>query len=142
MADAEVKIDDEVTTTRSITGSVLPKLDVDYKKYGLIGAGFLLGTVGLKILGSKDAKKAYAHVAAAALRAKDCALTTVAELRENADDILAEARDINAAREFEAVSIIDDVQDDMSKDTAEGTKAPAHPDLKEQHGNTNAVLQE
>ena len=41
------------------------------KKIGLFGAGVLFGTVGLKILGSKDAQKVYAHTTAAALRAKD-----------------------------------------------------------------------
>lgn len=31
------------------------------KKTGLFAAGVLLGTAGLKMLGSKDAKKVYAH---------------------------------------------------------------------------------
>lgn len=34
-------------------------------------AGVLFGTTGIKVLGSKDAKKAYAHTTAAVLRAKD-----------------------------------------------------------------------
>ena len=33
--------------------------------------GVLLGTAGIKVLSSKDAKKAYTHCTAAALRAKD-----------------------------------------------------------------------
>ncbi len=31
------------------------------KETGLFAAGVLFGTVGLKMLGSKDAKKVYAH---------------------------------------------------------------------------------
>lgn len=31
------------------------------KKTGLFAAGVLFGTAGLKMLGSKDAKKVYAH---------------------------------------------------------------------------------
>ena len=42
------------------------------KHLGLFAAGVLFGTAGLKILGSKDAKKVYAHTTAAVLRAKDC----------------------------------------------------------------------
>lgn len=49
------------------------------KKTGLFAAGVLLGTAGLKMLGSKDAKKVYAHTTAAVLRAKDCVMTTVRE---------------------------------------------------------------
>ena len=40
------------------------------KKIGLFAAGVLFGTAGIKLLGSKDAKKVYAHTTAAALRAK------------------------------------------------------------------------
>ena len=41
------------------------------KHLGLFAGGVLFGTAGLKILGSKDAKKVYAHTTAAVLRAKD-----------------------------------------------------------------------
>ena len=36
------------------------------KKVGLFAAGVLFGTAGIKVLSSKDAKKAYAHTTAAA----------------------------------------------------------------------------
>ena len=48
-----------------------------------------------KILSSKDAKKVYTHTTAAALRAKDSVMTTVTVIRENAGDILADAKAIN-----------------------------------------------
>ena len=61
-------------------------------------AGSLFGTAGLKLLTSKDAKKVYAHTTAAALRVADCAMTAATNVRENVDDILAEAKQINEDR--------------------------------------------
>ena len=40
------------------------------KKIAMFAAGVLFGTAGLKVLGSKDACKVYAHTTAAALRAR------------------------------------------------------------------------
>lgn len=70
----------------------------DYKKIGLFAAGVLFGTAGIKILASKDAKKVYANCTAAVLRAKDCVMDTANSVQENAEDILAEARQINEER--------------------------------------------
>ena len=79
------------------------------KKFGLFGAGLLFGTVGLKILGSKDARKLYAHTTAAALRAKDSVMKTVTAIREGAQDVYADAKDINEARaQAEAETVIED----------------------------------
>ena len=64
-------------------------------KLGLFAGGVLFGTAGIKILSSKDAKKVYTEATAAALRAKDCVMTTVTTVKENADDILADAKEIN-----------------------------------------------
>lgn len=60
--------------------------------------GALFGSVGVKLLTSKDAKKAYTHVTAAGLRMMDAAMETVTTLQENAADILASAKDINEDR--------------------------------------------
>ena len=57
------------------------------KKIGLFAAGVLFGTAGIKLLGSKDAKKVYAHTTAAALRAKECVMKTVTAVREGAEDV-------------------------------------------------------
>lgn len=79
------------------------------KKFGLFGAGVLFGTVGLKILGSKDAQKVYAHTTAAALRAKDCVMKTVTAIRESAEDVYADAKDINDSRaQKEEAAVIED----------------------------------
>ena len=58
----------------------------------------LICTAGVKLLASKDAKKAYTHITAAGLRMKDSVMETVTSVQENAADILAAAKDINEAR--------------------------------------------
>ena len=68
------------------------------KKVSLFAAGVLFGTVGVKLLSSKDAKKVYAHTTAAALRAKESVMTTATAVHESADDIYAEAKAINDQR--------------------------------------------
>lgn len=70
-----------------------------WKKVALFAAGVLAGTVGTKLLGSGDAKKVYAHTTAAVLRAKDALTNEVSKLVEGAEDVLAEAKEINAQRE-------------------------------------------
>ena len=69
-----------------------------YSKIACFAGGVLFGTAGIKILSSKEAKNAYVHVAAAGLRAKDCVMETVTNVQENANDILAQAKDLNEAR--------------------------------------------
>ena len=77
---------------------------IDWKKTGIFAGGVLFGTAGIKVLSSKDAKKAYVHVTAAGLRMKDSVMGTVTTVQENAADILASAKDLNedrAAKEAE-----------------------------------------
>ena len=79
------------------------------KHIGLFAAGLLFGTAGLKILTSEDAKKVYAHTTAAALRAKDSVMKAVTTIRESAEDVYADAQDINEARaEKDAEAVIED----------------------------------
>ena len=68
------------------------------KKIGLFATGVLFGTAGVKLLCSEDAKKVYAHTTAAAIRAKNCVMKAVTNVREGAEDIYADAKDINEAR--------------------------------------------
>lgn len=87
------------------------------KKFGLFGAGVLFGTVGLKILGSKDAQKVYAHTTAAALRAKDSVMKTVTAIRESAEDVYADAKDINDSRAQKAEeAVIEDAPVEETKE--------------------------
>ena len=86
------------------------------KKLGLFAAGVLFGTAGIKLLGSRDAKKVYAHTTAAALRAKEDVMKTVTVVREGADDIYAEAKAINERRtEAEAAAVLEDASAEESK---------------------------
>ena len=79
------------------------------KKFGLFAAGVLFGTAGIKALSSKDAKKVYTHTTAAVLRAKDSVMETVTTVRENAEDVYAEAKAINERRaEEEAAAVVED----------------------------------
>ena len=71
---------------------------MDFKKLGLFAAGTLFGTAGIKILTSKDARKVYTEATAAALRVKECVMTTVTNVQEGAGDILADAKAINDQR--------------------------------------------
>ncbi len=75
------------------------------KKAGLFAAGVLFGTAGIKLLSSKDAKKVYTSCTAAVLRAKELLLFRIlqATIQENAEDIYAEARQINEDRAAEEV---------------------------------------
>ena len=80
---------------------------MNMKKLGSFAAGVLFGTAGLKILGSEDAKKVYAHTTAAVLRAKDCVMKAVTTVREGAQDVYADAQDINEIRAQKDVVIED-----------------------------------
>ena len=76
-------------------------MNLDIKKIGIFAAGVLFGPAGVKVLGSKDAKKAYVHGTAAVLRAKDCVMNTVTTIQENVEDIYADAQQINEDRAAE-----------------------------------------
>lgn len=81
---------------------------IDGKKTGIFAAGVLLGTAGVKILASRDAKKFYTNCTAAVLRAKESVMKTATTIQENAEDIYAEAQQINEERAAETAVIDDD----------------------------------
>lgn len=90
------------------------------KKLTLFAGGLLFGTVGIKILSSKDAKKLYAEGTAAVLRAKDCVMKTAETVQENAEDILAEAKHINEKRVEEVDAVMEEIfVDDADFETGE-----------------------
>lgn len=85
---------------------------VDGKKVGIFAAGVLFGTAGIKILSGRDARKVYTSGTATVLRAKDFCLKTAAAVQENAEDIYAEAQQMNEERaKQEAEQIIPDGED-------------------------------
>lgn len=94
-------------------------MKLNLKKVVLFAGGVLFGTAGVKILTSKDAKKLYTNVTAAVLRAKECVMTVVSNAKENAGDILADAKDINEER-IKAEEVIEDTSaEEVEEETAE-----------------------
>ena len=98
---------------------MLGKMDV--KKTGIFAAGVLFGTAGIKILSSKDAKKVYVSCTAAVLRAKECIMKTVGVIQENAEDIYAEAMELNEKRAEAEVEF----EDDFCETNSDLGEAPA-----------------
>ena len=86
-------------------------------KLGLFAGGLLFGTAGLKILGSKEAKKAYTYTTAAALRAKEDVMTAVTAVRENAGDILADAKALSEKRAAQTEEQV--IEDAPAEESAE-----------------------
>ena len=87
----------------------------NWTRLGIFAGGILFGTAGIKLLSSKDAKKAYTHTTAAVLRAKDCIMQQATTLKENCDDILADAKEINEKRAAEADEIIEDTAEAVTE---------------------------
>ena len=77
------------------------------KNAAIFALGTLFGTVGIKVLTSKDAKKVYTHATAAGLRAKDSVMETVTLVQENWGDILADAQQINEDRAAAEAAAVD-----------------------------------
>ena len=82
------------------------------KKIGLFAGGVLFGTAGVKILSSKDAKKVYTNCTAAGLRAKEWVEKTARRMQGKGEDGLAEAQQINAAREAEEAAAVQESADE------------------------------
>lgn len=89
---------------------------VNWKKLGLFAGGVVFGTAGVKALSSKDAKRCYTCTTAAVLRAKDSIMNTVTNVQENAEDVLAEAKQINEERQAaEDVQNVSDAADEKAE---------------------------
>ncbi|MBE6997688.1 MAG: hypothetical protein E7427_05915 [Ruminococcaceae bacterium] len=73
-------------------------------KIALFLGGTLFGSAGFKLLSSADARRAYSHVTAAALRCKDDVMRAVEQVQDGCADILADAKQINARREEDAAA--------------------------------------
>ena len=66
-----------------------------YTKLACFAGGALFGSFGVKLLSSKDAKKAYVHVTAAGLRMKDSVMGTVTCLLYTSSVVFAMATETN-----------------------------------------------
>ena len=92
------------------------------KKLGLFAGGVLFGTAGIQVLSSKDARKVYTNCTAAVLRAKECVMKTATTVQENAEDILAEAKQINEDRAAEADAKVEESLDEEVSADEEGAE--------------------
>ena len=90
---------------------------IDWKKTGLFAAGVAFGTAGIKVLSSDDA-----NCTAAVLRAKDCVMKTATTIQENAEDIYAEAVQINEDRAAEADAKVEESLDEEVSADEEGAE--------------------
>lgn len=84
------------------------------KEIGLFIGGILAGTAGVSILSSDDAKKVYTQATAAALRGREEVMTTATTIRENCEDIYADAVEINekrAAKKAAEQAVIEDTSE-------------------------------
>jgi len=95
---------------------------INKEKTSLFAAGVLFGTAGIKILTSKDAKKLYTQCTAAVLRAKECVMKTVTSVQENAEDIYAEAKEINEERAAQEAELGAEEEAVEAEDTEETTE--------------------
>ena len=103
---------------------------VKSKKTGFFAAGVLFGTAGIKALSSKDAKKLYTNATAAVLRAKECVMDTVTTVQENAEDIYAEAVEINEERAAKKECFEDEADDDDFEEVENEADAEAAADAE------------
>ena len=94
---------------------------MDLKKLGLFVGGALIGSAGIKVLSSDDAKKLYTQTTAAVLRAKECVMTAATALKENTDDILADAKEINEKRAAAKEVVLDDAPVEAEAEPAEAS---------------------
>ena len=93
------------------------------KRLGIFAGGVLFGTAGVKILASDDAKKVYTNCTAAVLRARECVMKTATTVQENAEDILAEAKQMNEERAAKKAVSFEQVEENVNEMAPDGGNA-------------------
>lgn len=81
---------------------------MNWVKLDIFAGGVASARSALSYSAIKDSKKVYAQVTAATLRAKESVMKTVTNVKENAGDILADAKDINEKRDAKNAVIEDE----------------------------------
>lgn len=95
-----------------------------WKNVRMIAYGFLIGTAGVAVLSSKDMKCAYTHITAAVKRGGSSIMKTFTTLKENCEDINADANDINEKRaRAERAKEIQDAKDLLARAAEEDAAA-------------------
>ena len=78
----------------------------------------------------KDAKKLYTNCTAAVLRAKKVVMDTVTTIQENAEDIYADAKQINEDRAVAEEAVEDVVEETVEETAEEAVKAEAEEQVE------------
>ncbi len=93
---------------------------MDTKKGSLlVGAGFLLGTLGVKALTSEPAKKCYVQGVACGLRARNAYQDIVEEAKAQVDDIVAEATYLTEGETVEEETVEEEIEEAEKTEGAE-----------------------
>ncbi|MGX7111424.1 DUF6110 family protein [Gemella cuniculi] len=64
------------------------------KTPGVFAGGVAFGTIGLKLLASKDAKKGYSLALSKIYKVKDEVDSTISSIKQHTDDVVADAKDL------------------------------------------------
>ena len=94
------------------------------------GAGLLAGVLGGKILSSKLAKNAAVSTVAGGIRVKESLDKTIEKVRLSADDIVAEAREKEAAKKAAEKDINQVAKEDLIADLKAEIKEEILRDMK------------
>jgi polyhydroxyalkanoate synthesis regulator phasin len=97
------------------------------KEIGLIAAGFMLGTVGVKMATSEQAKKLCVQAVSKGLLVKAAGQDIIEQAKSNVDDIIAEANYLNQQEEEEAAQA---AQAAPVEPTVAAAEQPAAPPAK------------
>lgn len=74
--------------------------------------GVLFGTLGLKVLTGKDAKRLYANVIAKGYEARDEIEASIDHVKQQGEDVLADAQAIyEAKKEAEALELLGEAEE-------------------------------
>jgi polyhydroxyalkanoate synthesis regulator phasin len=92
------------------------------KEIGLVAAGFVLGTVGVKAVTSEKAKQLCVQAVSKGLQAKAVGQDIIEQARSNVDDIVAEATYLNNQ---EAQDTDEAVEKTTAKDTGRSVRKSA-----------------
>jgi hypothetical protein len=89
------------------------------KEIGLIAAGFVLGTVGVKAVKSERAKQLCVQAVSKGLQAKAVGQDIIEQAKSNVDDIVAEATYLNNQETEDTEEAVEEVAEAATTKAAE-----------------------
>ncbi|MDR0347574.1 MAG: DUF6110 family protein [Coriobacteriales bacterium] len=91
------------------------------KEIGLIAAGFVLGTMGVKAVTSEPAKKLCVQVVSKGLQVKAAGQDILEQARSNVDDIVAEANYLNKQEATEETAEAEGATNELAETLADNS---------------------